>query len=59
RQVADEGTSLLVISDEPAELLSVSDDIVFIHEGRVVARRLAENLDEDQLLDIIDRGDGS
>ncbi|MGH3354618.1 MAG: sugar ABC transporter ATP-binding protein, partial [Nocardioidaceae bacterium] len=42
RQVADEGTSLLVISDEPAELLSVSDDIVFIHEGRVVARRLAE-----------------
>ena len=56
RDIADQGTSVLVISDEPAELLSVCDDIVFIHEGRVVARRDADELDEETLVDIISRG---
>lgn len=56
RTVASEGTAVLVISDEPAELLSVCDDLVFIHEGRVVDRRRADTLDEEVLLDIISEG---
>lgn len=56
RGIADEGTSVLVISDEPAELLSVCDEIVFIHAGEVVARRSADELDEEALVDIISRG---
>jgi simple sugar transport system ATP-binding protein len=53
---ADAGTSILVISDEPAELLSTCDDLVFIHEGRIVDHRRADSLDEDGLLDIISAG---
>lgn len=56
RTVADAGTSILVISDEPAELLSTCDDLVFIHEGRIVDQRRAGSLDEDSLLDIISAG---
>lgn len=56
RQVADEGTALLVISDEPAELLGVCDDILFVHEGRVVAAHPADELAEDQYLEIVSKG---
>jgi simple sugar transport system ATP-binding protein len=56
RKVADAGTSILVISDEPAELLSICDDLVFIHEGRIIDRRRADSLDEDTLLDIVTAG---
>lgn len=56
RNIADEGTSVLVISDEPAELLSICDEIVFIHAGRVVARHDADELVEENLVDIISRG---
>lgn len=56
RGVAEQGTSILLISDEPAELLSVSDDIVFVGSGRVIDRRPAESLDEEALLDIVSKG---
>ncbi|WP_324650071.1 sugar ABC transporter ATP-binding protein [Georgenia sp. H159] len=56
RDIAGEGTAVLVISDEPAELLSVCDEIVFVHDGQVTARHGAEELDEEALVDIISRG---
>lgn len=56
RHAADEGTAFLVISDEPAELLSICDDLVFIHEGRVIDQRSADSLDEETLIDIISEG---
>jgi len=56
RKVADDGTSVLVISDEPAELLAFCDDLVFVHDGRIIDRRRADSLDEDALLDIISTG---
>lgn len=56
RKAADEGTSFLVISDEPAELLSICDDLVFIHEGRVIDRRSADSITEEILIDIISQG---
>lgn len=59
RSEADGGTAILLISDEPAELLSVCDDLVFIHEGRVVARRDAEGLDESGLVQLIATGGGT
>ncbi len=49
RTVAEEGTALLVISDEPAELLSVCDDLVVIRGGRVVTRAQSRDLDEGAL----------
>ncbi|MCK6211661.1 sugar ABC transporter ATP-binding protein [Georgenia sp. EYE_87] len=59
RGIADEGTAVLVISDEPAELLSVCDDIVFVHRGRIIDERRADSLDEEELLDIISKGGAS
>lgn len=59
RDAADEGTAFLVISDEPAELLSVCDDIVFIAQGRVVARHRADSIDEETLVDIVSGGAAS
>lgn len=56
RAMADEGKSILAISDEPAELLSICDDLVFIREGRIVDRHPVAELDEDRLLDIIGAG---
>jgi simple sugar transport system ATP-binding protein len=55
RSVADDGTAVLVISDEPAELLSVCDEIHVVHEGRIVERRDATDLEEEALLDLISR----
>lgn len=59
REIADGGTSVLVISDEPAELLSVCDDIVFVHRGRIIDRRRADSLGEEELVDIISKGGAS
>ncbi len=56
QQVASLGTAVLMISDEPAELLSVCDDVVFIHEGRVIDRRPSRDLSEEGLLDIVGQG---
>lgn len=56
RHTADQGKAILVNSDEPAELLSICDDLVFIDEGRAVDRRRAADLDEDGLLDTIGQG---
>lgn len=49
RAVADEGTAILVISDEPAELLAVCDEIVIIRGGRVADRAWSGDLDETTL----------
>lgn len=52
RSVADGGAAVLLISDEPAEVLSVSDDVAFIVQGRLVATHPATELDEEQVIDI-------
>lgn len=53
RSVADDGMALLVISDEPAELLGVCDEILVVHDGTIAARRSVRDLDEESLLDLI------
>lgn len=53
RAVADEGTALLVISDEPSELLAVCDEIIVIRSGHVARRVTSGELDEGTLWEMI------
>ena len=56
RSVADDGTAVLLISDEPAELMSVCDDIAFVVDGGITARHGAEEIDEEMIIDINGQG---
>lgn len=56
RSVADDGTAVLLISDEPAELMSVCDDIAFVVDGRITARHAADEIDEEGIIDINGQG---
>ena len=56
RSVADDGTAVLLISDEPAELMSVCDDLVFVVDGRTTARHGADEIDEEMIIDINGQG---
>lgn len=56
RSVADDGTAVLLISDEPAELMSVCDDLVFVVDGRITARHGADEIDEEMIIDINGQG---
>jgi simple sugar transport system ATP-binding protein len=59
RTVADDGTAVLLISDEPAELMSVCDDIAFIVDGRITERRAADQIDEEGIIDINGQGNAA
>lgn len=53
RAVADEGMALLLISDEPNELIAVCDEIVVIRKGKVAERISAGDVDEEGLWALI------
>lgn len=59
RDAADHGTAILLISDEPAELLAVCDDVALVQEGRIVAQHKAPSLSEQELMDMIGQGGDS
>lgn len=56
RSVADDGTAVLLISDEPAELMSVCDNIAFVVDGRITARHSTDEIDEERIIDINGQG---
>lgn len=56
RDVADAGTSVLMISDEPAELLTVADDLIYIVDGQIIEGEDPETLTENELVDAISKG---
>lgn len=56
RDMADANTAVLLISDEPAELLSVCDDIHFVFGGQIVHHAAAASLDEEAIIDINGKG---
>lgn len=56
RSVADEGAAVLVISDEPAELLGVCDDISFVVRGRIITSAPTDTLTEGKIIDINGQG---
>ena len=52
RSVADEGTAVLLVSDEPAELMSLCDEIAFVVQGKIVKQAEATELTEENIIDI-------
>lgn len=56
RDAADHGTAILLISDEPAELLAVCDEIAFVQDGRLTDQRPCAALEEQELIDIVGQG---
>ena len=52
RSVADEGTAVLLVSDEPAELMSLCDEIAFVVQGKIVKQAEATELTEEIIIDI-------
>lgn len=49
RQVAADGTAVLVLSDEIPELLDTCDEVLVVRGGRVVGRHPRHTLDDDTL----------
>ncbi|WP_166356063.1 sugar ABC transporter ATP-binding protein [Phytoactinopolyspora limicola] len=49
RSTADRGMAVLAISDEPAELLDICDEIVVVRRGRVAGRWPVTALDEETI----------
>src|SRR5699024_6223964 len=56
RDVADRGTAVLLISDEPAELISVADEILFMTDGEITESVTPDQLTENRLVEIITEG---
>jgi simple sugar transport system ATP-binding protein len=52
RAIANDGTAVLLISDEPAELLATSDDVGFVVAGRLRETHPADELTEERIIDI-------
>ncbi len=50
RAQADEGRAVVMVSSELPELLGLADRILVVHQGRVVARFLPGEVDEERLL---------
>lgn len=50
RRLADDGTAVVVVSSELPELLGLTDRIVVLHEGTVVAELPAQGADEHDVL---------
>ncbi|GAA4262954.1 sugar ABC transporter ATP-binding protein [Dactylosporangium darangshiense] len=56
RRLADEGVGVLLVSSEVPEVLGLSDRVLVMREGRVVREALADELDEDTVLDLVMAG---
>ncbi|ATY32696.1 sugar ABC transporter ATP-binding protein [Sphingomonas psychrotolerans] len=50
RQLADEGLPILLVSSDFSELLALTDRVLVLRDRRIVADRLAAELDEDTLI---------
>ena len=50
RAAAERGVGVIVISSELLEVLGISDRILVMHEGRLVAQIMAENATEEQVI---------
>uniref|UniRef100_UPI003EBDD233 ATP-binding cassette domain-containing protein n=1 Tax=Microbacterium sp. bgisy207 TaxID=3413800 RepID=UPI003EBDD233 len=50
RQLAAEGTAIIVVSSELPELIGMSDRIIILHEGQISGTVPAENADDELLL---------
>ena len=53
RQVAADGTAVLVLSDEIPELLDTCDEVVVVRDGRITSRHARPDLDDDRLWSLV------
>lgn len=53
RDLAKEGTAILLISDEAGEVLRCADRILIMQEGRIVNEVLPQNIEEKELYSLI------
>ncbi|HML21422.1 MAG TPA: sugar ABC transporter ATP-binding protein [Aggregatilinea sp.] len=53
RQFRDEGYGVLVVSSEPETILAVTDRVVVMSHGKIVARMENRNLDKDTLMRLL------
>jgi ABC-type sugar transport system ATPase subunit len=56
RSTAEEGRAILIISDEIDELLTVSDRLIVMRDGRMIAERDRGDIARDELIALISRG---
>ncbi|WP_308468046.1 sugar ABC transporter ATP-binding protein [Rathayibacter soli] len=56
RQLADDGTAIVVVSSEIDEVLGLSDRVLVIAEGRVIHTSRADAIDEHDVLDLVMKG---
>ncbi|MEI4270409.1 sugar ABC transporter ATP-binding protein [Klenkia sp. LSe6-5] len=56
RALADRGVAVVVVSSEIPEVLGLADRVLVLAEGRVLADRPADALDEHQVLDLVMQG---
>ena len=53
RQFSEQGFGVLVVSSEPETILAISDRVIVMSRGKIVARMKNENLDKDALMRLI------
>jgi ribose transport system ATP-binding protein len=56
RRLADSGVGVVLVSSEVPEVLGLADRVLVVREGRVVAERRADQLEESQVLDLVMSG---
>ncbi|NUU22041.1 MAG: sugar ABC transporter ATP-binding protein [Streptomycetaceae bacterium] len=56
RTLADSGIAIVLVSSEIPEVLGLSDRVLVIRDGRVIARAPAGELDEHRVLDLVMEG---
>ena len=56
RGLAAEGVAILLVSSELEEVIGLADNVLVIHEGHIVARVAAAEVDEEKVLHLILEG---
>jgi ribose transport system ATP-binding protein len=56
RALAERGVAVVVVSSEIPEVLGLSDQVLVVADGAVVARGAADELDEHRVLDLVMQG---
>jgi simple sugar transport system ATP-binding protein len=57
-ELAESGVGIIIISDDMPELMRVSDRILVMRNGRIVAERRTEDSSEQDILDVVNEADG-
>ncbi|MFW7413602.1 sugar ABC transporter ATP-binding protein [Demequina sp. SO4-18] len=56
RQLAADGTAILIVSSEIEEVLGLADRVLVIADGRVIDEKPAQEIDEHGVLDLVMKG---